>query len=114
MEGLEHTTILLPEEFGAAVRAARRQRGMSQVQLAEACGCSQRFVSQLERGKPTAELGKALQAASCVGLRLRLDSRLTVDETREMVDQAVERIVKSTKAKRRPRPKLSDYLKDEG
>ena len=33
------------------------------------------FVSQLERGKPTAELGKALRVAAMLGLDVRFEAR---------------------------------------
>lgn len=110
MTDVEYAFITLPEQFGAAVRSARIEQGISQVQLADKSGCSQRFISQLERGKPTAELGKALQVASCVGLRLRLDSTRTVKETREMIEHTINQIVESAQVKESPRPKLVDYL----
>lgn len=59
-------------EFGQAIRERRRQLGFSQDALAAAAGVNQRYVSELERGKPTAEIGKALQVARAVGLRVQL------------------------------------------
>ena len=49
-----------PSQFGEAVRHFRKLRGLNQKQLADLAGCSIMYVSQLERGKDTAELGKAL------------------------------------------------------
>jgi transcriptional regulator with XRE-family HTH domain len=48
-------------DFGSTVRALRKQRGWTQRQLADLCGCSIMYVSNLERGKETAELGLALR-----------------------------------------------------
>lgn len=62
------------EEFGALVRAARRRQKLTQRQLALAVGSGERFIVELERGKETARLGKALQVARALGLRLTLES----------------------------------------
>jgi transcriptional regulator with XRE-family HTH domain len=40
-------------DLGAAVRAARRELGLSQEVLAAAAGVGPRFVVELEAGKPT-------------------------------------------------------------
>ena len=48
------------KQFGEGIRRFRKQRGLTQQQLADKAHCSIMYVSQLERGKETAELGKAL------------------------------------------------------
>ena len=58
------------QDFGAAVAAGRRALGLTQRDLALAIGVGERFIVDLEAGKPTAQLGKALAAAKAVGLRL--------------------------------------------
>ncbi|MCH4151548.1 MAG: helix-turn-helix domain-containing protein [Sphingobium sp.] len=60
------------EEFGAAVAQARKALGLTQRELALAINSGERFIVDLEAGKPTAQLGKALAAARAVGLRLTL------------------------------------------
>ena len=62
--------ILSPANLGSAIRDARRGLGLTQLELAEACNVGITFVTQLERGKETAELGKALRVAQAVGLDL--------------------------------------------
>lgn len=62
------------EQFGAAVAAARRTLGLTQRELALAINSGERFIVELEGGKPTAQLGKALAAARAVGLRLSASS----------------------------------------
>lgn len=57
-------------EFGAAVRRRRKQLGHTQVEAAALCRVGVRFLSELERGKPTAEIGRALRVAQRLGLRL--------------------------------------------
>lgn len=63
-------TIRTAEEFGAEVARARKALGLTQRDLALATGVGERFIVELEAGKPTAQLGKALAAAHAVGLRL--------------------------------------------
>ena len=61
------------EEFGAAVARARKALGITQRELALAINSGERFIVDLEAGKATAQLGKALAAAHAVGLRLSVD-----------------------------------------
>jgi transcriptional regulator with XRE-family HTH domain len=56
--------------FGALVRERRKALKMSQDDLALATGVSRRFIIQLEAGKPSSQLGRALLVASATGLRL--------------------------------------------
>lgn len=58
------------EDFGRRLAQARRALGLTQRDLALAIGVGERFVVELEAGKPTAQLGKALAAARAVGMRL--------------------------------------------
>lgn len=62
-------------DLGRAIAAARRELGLTQRDLALAIGAGERFIVELEAGKPTAQLGKALAAAKAVGLRLEITSR---------------------------------------
>ena len=57
-------------EFGRAVRDRRRALGLTQEELAARCGVGKRFIVDLEAGKPTSQLGKALTAAREVGIAL--------------------------------------------
>ena len=54
-------------EFGAAVRRARKGMGLNQAELATRCGVHVGFVVDLEGGKPTAQLDKALTVAVELG-----------------------------------------------
>lgn len=57
-------------DFGTLLRNGRKTAGLSQVELARRLGTTQRWVSEVERAKPTAELGRVLQALEMVGVRL--------------------------------------------
>jgi HTH-type transcriptional regulator / antitoxin HipB len=49
---MAHGRLRSPADVGRAVRHARRELGMSQVELAGRLGVSQRWLSELETGKP--------------------------------------------------------------
>lgn len=57
-------------DLGQLVREARQQCGLSQQDFANAAGVGRRFVSELENGKETVELGKALLVAAACGIDL--------------------------------------------
>lgn len=97
-------------EFGRAVRFARKEQGLSQRALAQRCGCSQRFISELERGKATAELGKALEVLGELGLVLGIERRDASQVGREAVNRLVERVSHDLRLAERRRTSLSDYL----
>ncbi len=61
--------------FGDTIRRRRKEMHYTQAFLAEFSGFSVSFISDLERGKSTAELGKALYIASILGLDCILSPR---------------------------------------
>jgi len=68
-------SIRSPKQLGDAVARSRKIRGYSQQEFADLAGVGRRFVSDLENGKPTAEIGKVLQALTALGLDLELRAR---------------------------------------
>lgn len=56
--------------FGAAVRRARKERGLSQAALAAGAGVGRPWLSELETGKRTAELGRALSVLHALDLAI--------------------------------------------
>ncbi len=58
---------LTPADIGAIVRATRKASGLRQDELAGAAGVGLRFIVDLEAGKPTAQIGKALQVLAALG-----------------------------------------------
>lgn len=61
-----------PEQLGAAIRARRRELKVTQKDLALTCGTGLRFISDLENGKPTCQIGKILQVLQALGLKLQI------------------------------------------
>ena len=62
-------------EIGRTIRNKRKQLGYTQAQLSEYTGFSTSFISDLENGKETAELGKALFLLQLLGLDLAINNR---------------------------------------
>lgn len=58
------------EELGALIRRRRKEAGFRQADSAALAGVGTRFLSELERGKESVELGKALQVLQRIGLEL--------------------------------------------
>ncbi len=63
------------KEFGNALRQRRKDLGYTQAYLSEFSGFSVTFISDLENGKSTAELGKSIYLATLLGLDLTMTSR---------------------------------------
>lgn len=61
--------------FGQALRKRRLELGYTQAYVSEASGFSVSFISDLENGKNTAELGKAIFLANLLGLDCSLTPR---------------------------------------
>ena len=109
---MNRTNITNAKDFGLAVRAARKELGLSQAQLAQRCGCSQRFVSQVERGKSTAELERALRLLVELGVPITAGNRNAVVDGRAEVNYAVMRIAEGLDAPPAKRKKLAAYLEE--
>ncbi len=62
-------------DFGLAIRKRRKKLKYTQAFLSEFSGLSVSFISDLERGKNTAELGKALYLAGLLGMDLEMSRR---------------------------------------
>ncbi|MCL2800959.1 MAG: helix-turn-helix domain-containing protein [Treponema sp.] len=58
------------KSFGAAVRTYRKEQNATQVQLAAAANTGVRFIGDLENGKPTVQLDKALRVANILGMNI--------------------------------------------
>jgi len=61
-----------PREIGKIVRDTRRKLKVTQKDLALTSGTGLRFVIELEKGKPTCEIGKALTVVQTLGIRITL------------------------------------------
>jgi len=64
-----------PIELGARIRARRNDLGLTQGELADVSSVSLRFVSELERGKATAQYAGIQRVLDALGLNLYLKPR---------------------------------------
>ena len=64
------SSIQTTEQLGDALRAARKQLGLTQPQLALAAGVGVRFIVDLEAGKPTVRLENVLRVLQALGITL--------------------------------------------
>ena len=62
-------------EIGRLVRMRRRDSGLRQDELASIAGVGTRFLSELENGKASLELGKVLRVLQTLGLEISLTAR---------------------------------------
>jgi len=72
---LPYGKIDAPLALGKYIRVRRKQQGATQAEFASLCGVGVRFISDLENGKPTIELGKTLQVVKCLGLEVIVQPR---------------------------------------
>ena len=68
------------EQVGTAIRTRRKQLKITQKELAMTCGTGLRFIVDLEKGKPTCQIGKTLQVLQALGLAIET-TILSGDET---------------------------------
>lgn len=62
-------------DFGKSLKKRRKELGYTQRYISEFTGFSISFISDLENGKITAELGKAIYLANVLGLDITVNAR---------------------------------------
>lgn len=65
-------TITTAKDFGNFIRTTRKKAKLTQADLAAASGMGERFVRELEKGKPSCQLEKALLAAQMLGIKIEM------------------------------------------
>ncbi|KGD90485.1 DNA-binding protein [Achromobacter sp. RTa] len=72
LAGESGVTIRSSAQLGALVKEVRRSQGLLQADLAGLSGTGNRYVVDLERGKPTLQLQKVLDMLDLLGLEVRV------------------------------------------
>ncbi|MCD8397905.1 MAG: helix-turn-helix transcriptional regulator [Lachnospiraceae bacterium] len=67
--------ILESADIGAAIRSRRKELHYTQAYISEFTGLSISFISDVENGKPTVELGKVLRLVQILGMDLFIEKR---------------------------------------
>ncbi len=63
------------QNIGTQVRMRRRDLGLRQDEAADLAGVSERFIREVESGKPTVRLDKLVALLDALGLQLDVRSR---------------------------------------
>jgi HTH-type transcriptional regulator/antitoxin HipB len=64
-----------PEQLGAAIRLKRKEKKLTQSELAKLLGAERKWVLNLESGNSKAEIGLILHACDALGLRVSLSDK---------------------------------------
>lgn len=67
--------IMNSKDLGHAIRIRRKELNYTQKELSEFTGLSVTFISDLERGKPTAEIEKTIRLINILGMDILLERR---------------------------------------
>lgn len=60
------------EKLGYIVKQVRKEQGLTQEQLAATTGVGVRFIRELEHGKESCHIGKALNVVSMLGIDITI------------------------------------------
>lgn len=61
-----------PESVGKLVKSTRKGMGVTQKDLALTSGTGLRFIIEMEKGKPTCQIGKVLTVLQTLGIKVAL------------------------------------------
>lgn len=74
-DDLEYGVVKTPQDLGHLARRHRKKRELTLETLSALGNFSPRFLSEFERGKETAEIGKVLKALHTLGLEVVIQPR---------------------------------------
>jgi len=105
--GYKTMKLTRPEDVGSLVRQRRRDLNLTQAQLAKKLDATQKYISQLESGKPTVQLGGVLKVFRELGIDLIVNLETTSPSTVKPT------VTEPDKRRRRKEPRISiDRLVD--
>lgn len=67
---LEDARIHQVEDLGELIKTTRKQQQLSQIDVAGLANCGNRFIVDLESGKKTIQMQKAIEVLELLGLEL--------------------------------------------
>ena len=86
------------KDIGTFIRDQRKRQKLNQATLASLIGVNRRWVMEVERGKPRAEIGLVLKALETLGLSLSVDRRDVPGPTANALDIVdIDAIVRNAK-----------------
>lgn len=66
----EYGRVRSPKALGSLARAERKRQGLTLDRVYSASGLTTRFLSEFERGKPNASIGRVMDALQALGLEM--------------------------------------------
>ncbi len=78
-DNLPYGRIFDPRQLGSLIRQVRKAQGITQEDLSALAGVGPRLIGEIERGKPTAEIGKVFQLLASLGLTISVQPRTSKD-----------------------------------
>lgn len=88
---MKDITLRNAEQLGAAIRLKRREKRLTQSELAKLVGAERKWVLNLESGNSKAEIGLVLRAIQVLGLRASLGEKAQELKT-SRIDEVFERL----------------------
>ncbi len=61
-------------DLGNLIRTTRKNAKLTQAELAASSGIGERFIRELEKGKPSCQLAKALLVIQMLGIKVEVQS----------------------------------------
>jgi len=77
---LSSSTLSVLKTLAAMIKAARLERGMSQIEMSRRLGVSRYTVIAVEKGDPKVGVGTVFEAAAIVGIPLLADDRYELNK----------------------------------
>ena len=75
------TEISSVKDIGKILKKYRKSQNITQIQLSQIANVGNRFIIELEKGKPTIQLDKALHVLNKVGIKINLEYILVEKES---------------------------------
>lgn len=69
------TTIRCVEDLGILIQRVRKEQGLTQIDISGLANTGNRYIVDLEKGKPTIQMQKALDVLELLGLELIVRKR---------------------------------------
>lgn len=89
-------------DLGMIVRAYRKTKKLRQSDLAKLCSVGTRFIVDLEKGKPTCELNKALSVAINLGIDIEIQETSVVSaQIPNIINNKIKETKKNTSVKQK-------------
>ena len=85
---VQYGVIRSADQLGELARAHRKQRKLTLETISGLGNLSTRFLSEFERGKETAELGKVLKALRTLGLEVVIQPRRVIPSKQDGASHA--------------------------